>query len=209
MKHFFTLIISILCSAAMMAQAPAQEITNSSFKGSAALTIGSKAITVSNQTLDITLNETQTDCVDFQLSKGSFKYSILTITMIPSKAEVVGVTKNGDTYSLDSNKSFKVVMDNGSAQSDATGAIYSSTIDIKNKKATFVMRLTNLSSTIQKVVGDHMDVTYTMSMDKFTPTAIEAIKAAGSQADGKFMKNGKLIVRKNGVEYNTNGQIVK
>lgn len=53
----------------------------------------------------------------------------------------------------------------------------------------------------------------TIRIDGEDPTAINAIEAAEAEAgalkDGKYLINGKVVLVKNGVKYNANGQILK
>lgn len=65
--------------------------------------------------------------------------------------------------------------------------------------------------TVAKNAGARLTVSF--GEDEEAPTAINAIEAADAKAeglkDGKFFEKGRIVIMKNGVKFNANGQILK
>lgn len=203
MKHFFTLCVALICSTIMLAQTPAQEMTKSTFKGTASTKVRGKDYSINNQTAEFTLNASNNKCVDLKLSDVAVKV-IVSITVKNIIATGLEVTKSGSTFSL-KDTPFKVKLDNGSGVAEVTASISASSIDINNKKASLTIHLTDLPEAMQKLKITSLDVKYDLTLDSYTPASIEDVTVNAQKSDYKFVKDGKVVILNKGVEYNVNG----
>lgn len=207
MKQIFTLFVALVCSTIMYAQTPAQEMTNSSFKGTVSTSASGKTLTDKNQQIDFNLGDSD-DKVDITFSDCSFSGSIAIVTFKISlkKTTVKGfnVTKSGNKYSLTSDKFDLVIYNKDGKGADVKGQITASSIDIEGKKATLTLTLTNLPSAMA-MIGTSLDVKYDLTLDTYVPAGIEDATVNAQKSDYKFVKDGKVVILNKGVEYNTNG----
>jgi len=209
MKHYFTLLVAFICSMAIYAQTPAQEMTTSTFKGEAKIKVSILTLTAKNQTAEFTINASNNKAVNIKISDATVTPLNNTINVKNVKAENIEVTKSGSTYSL-SDKTFNVTITSGeNSKDDVTAKFTASSIDINGKKATLTMNLTNLPNAMIEKVGSSLDVNYTFELDTYTPSAINAVTVDEQKADRKYMKDGKVVIMNNGVEYNVNGTMLK
>lgn len=207
MKHFFTLCAALICSTIMFAQTPAQEMTKSTFKGTASTKVLGKDYSINNQTAEFTLNASNNKCVDLKLSDVAITAKIvisITITVKDIIATGLEVTKSGSTFSL-KDTPFKVKLDNGSGVAEVSASISASSIDINNKKASLTIHLTDLPEAMQKLKITSLDVKYDLTLDSYTPASIDDVTVNAQKSDYKFVKDGKVVILNKGVEYNVNG----
>lgn len=207
MKKIFTLLLSLFAVTAIYAQTPAQEMTNSVFKGSAYVVCGNVKKTVENQELDFDLNASDNNCVDMTISDVAISALGKVITVKKSKVNKFEVTKSGNVYSL-KDHSFNLILDNGSGQATVTANITSSEINVGAKTASVKLHIVDLPDAMQKLNMKTIDVTYTLTLSSIV-SGINNVTAAGAKANGKFLKDGKVVILNNGKEYNANGQLVK
>ncbi len=207
MKQIFTLFVALVCSTIMYAQTPAQEMTASTFKGSVSTSAAGKTLTDNNQLLEFTLGDSD-DKVDVTFSSCSFSGSILMvsfkITLNKTTVKGFNVTKNGNKYSLTSDKFDLTIYNKEGKPADVKGQITASSIDIEGKKTTLTLTLTDLPSAMS-MIGSSLDVKYNLTLDTYVPAGIEEATVNAQKSDYKFVKDGKVVILNKGVEYNTNG----
>lgn len=207
MKKFFTLFVALVCSTIIYAQTPANDVTNSTFKGTVSATALGKTMTDENQQVDFKLSDSG-NAVDMTLSSCSFSGKAFTtdfkITLKETTVKGFNASKNGSVYSLTSNPFDLTIYNIDDNPADVKGQITASSIDMDGKKATLTLTLTSLPSAMA-LIGKSLDVKYNLTLETFVPTNIEGVNLNPQTPNHKYVNNGKVVILNDGVEYSVNG----
>lgn len=211
MKKIFTLFLGIVCAAVAFAQTPAQEMCNSTFMGSVVVNAGSliKNRTIANQELKFTITP-DTKFANLSFTPVAISAAGKTITVKLMGDCPIEVEKSGNTFKLKNSTFTAGTSNDGVKFVDITGQVTSSSIDIAGKVASVSIKFTDLPSAMQALKITEITAEYSnMNMTGFVPAGITDITVDNQKVATKFVKNGKVVIRRNNTEYNAAGQMLK
>lgn len=211
MKKIFTLFLGIVCAAVAFAQTPAQEMCNSTFQGSVLVNAGSavKNKTFANQEVKFTI-ASDTKFANISFTPVAISALGKTITVMLMADCPIEVEKSGSTFKLKNNTFTAGISNDGVKFVDITGQVTSSNIDIAGKTASVSIKFTNLPSAMQALKITEITADYSnLNLTGFVPAGITDITVDNQKVTTKFVKNGKVVIRRNNTEYNVAGQMLK
>lgn len=211
MKKIFTLFLGIVCATVVFAQTPAQEMCNSTFQGTVVVNAGStiKNKQFNNQEVKLTI-ASDPNLANISFTPVGISALGKTITVKLMGDCPLEVEKSGNTFKLKNTTFTAGISNDGVKFVDITGQVTSSNIDIAGKTASISFKFTDLPSAMQALKITEITADYNnMSLISYVPAGITDITVDNQKVTTKFVKNGKVVIRRNNTEYNVAGQMLK
>lgn len=211
MKKIFTLFLGIVCATVVFAQTPAQEMCNSTFQGTVVVNAGStiKNKQFNNQEVKLTI-ASDPNLANISFTPVGISALGKTITVKLMGDCPLEVEKSGNTFKLKNTTFTAGISNDGVKFVDITGQVTSSNIDIAGKTASISFKFTDLPSAMQALKITEITADYNnMSLISYVPAGITDITVDNQKVTTKFVKNGKVVIRRNNTEYNAAGQMLK